>query len=134
MILGPDGKRMSKRHGAVSVLEFEREGYLPDALLNYLVRLGWSHGDQEIFTREEMVSLFDIKDVNRAAATFDTDKLAWLNQHYIKSVAPSDLSKALSEHLAEEGVSVAGGPDVGAVAELQRERAKTLREMAEWSR
>ena len=83
MILGPDGAKLSKRHGAVSVLQYQEEGYLPDALLNYLVRLGWSHGDQEVFTREEMIAAFDIKDVNKAASAFNPEKLLWLNQQHM---------------------------------------------------
>ncbi|MGA9575627.1 MAG: glutamate--tRNA ligase, partial [Lysobacterales bacterium] len=86
MILGDDGARLSKRHGAVSVMQYRDDGYLPQALLNYLVRLGWSHGDQEVFSIDEMVALFDIKDVNRKASAFNTDKLDWLNQHYMKSL------------------------------------------------
>ena len=88
MILGDDGARLSKRHGAVGVMNYRDEGYLPEALLNYLVRLGWSHGDQEIFSLEEMIQLFDITDVNKAASSFNTDKLIWLNQHYIKTSTP----------------------------------------------
>src|SRR5207302_994766 len=83
MILGPDGAKLSKRHGAVSVLHYQEEGYLPDALLNYLVRLGWSHGDQEVFTREEMIAAFDIHDVNKAASAFNPEKLLWLNQQHM---------------------------------------------------
>ena len=83
MILGPDGAKLSKRHGAVSVLQYREEGYLPEALLNYLVRLGWSHGDQEVFTLEEMAQLFDIKDVNKSASAFNPDKLLWLNQQHM---------------------------------------------------
>ena len=85
MILGDDGAKLSKRHGAVSVMQYEDDGYLPEALLNYLVRLGWSHGDQEIFSREEIVALFDLDAVNRAPSAFNTDKLGWINQHYIKA-------------------------------------------------
>ena len=89
MILGPDGAKLSKRHGAVSVLQYEEEGYLPDALLNYLVRLGWSHGDQEVFTREEMIAAFDIHDVNKAASAFNPEKLLWLNQQHMMRAAPA---------------------------------------------
>ena len=88
MILGPDGAKLSKRHGAVSVLQYAEEGYLPDALLNYLVRLGWSHGDQEVFTREEMIAAFDIQDVNKAASAFNPEKLLWLNQQHMVRAAP----------------------------------------------
>ena len=89
MILGPDGQKLSKRHGAVSVMQYRDDGFLPHALLNYLVRLGWSHGDQEIFSEEEMVKLFDVADVNKAASRFDVTKLSWLNQHYLKTEEPS---------------------------------------------
>src|SRR5690606_18632249 len=83
MILGPDGQKLSKRHGAVSVLAYRDDGFLPEALLNYLVRLGWSHGDQEIFSREELIGKFSVADVNVAAARFDPDKLRWINQQYL---------------------------------------------------
>ncbi len=89
MILGPDGAKLSKRHGAVSVLQYREEGYLPEALLNYLVRLGWSHGDQEIFTREEMIAAFDIHDVNKAASAFNPEKLLWLNQQHMMRSPPT---------------------------------------------
>ena len=96
MILGDDGSRLSKRHGAVSVMEYRRQGVLPEALLNYLVRLGWSHGDQEVFSLDEMIELFDLSKVNRAASTFNTEKLLWLNQHYIKNDDPARIAR-LSE-------------------------------------
>ncbi len=130
MILGPDGSRLSKRHGAVSVTQYRDDGYLPEALLNYLVRLGWSHGDQEIFSIDEMASLFGIEAINRAAASFDNEKLAWLNQHYIKSATPAHLATLLSPHLGALGVDPASGPDLVEVARVQQERAKTLQEMA----
>ncbi len=104
MILGPDGAKLSKRHGAVSVLQYEEEGYLPDALLNYLVRLGWSHGDQEIFTREEMITLFDIADVNKAASAFNPEKLLWLNQQHLMRAAPADIVPYLQSHLRRLGI------------------------------
>lgn len=133
MILGPDGQRLSKRHGAVGVMQFREEGYLPEALINYLVRLGWSHGDQEIFTRAELCELFDLGDVNRAASVFDTDKLNWLNQQYIKSADTAVLVRLLEEQLVNRGVDVADGPDLGVLADIQRDRAKTLVEMADKS-
>ncbi len=89
MILGPDGTKLSKRHGAVSVLYYREEGYLPEALLNYLARLGWSHGDQEIFSLEEMTALFDIADVNKSASAINPDKLAWINQQHLMRLPPS---------------------------------------------
>ncbi len=133
MILGDDGTRLSKRHGAVSVMEYRNQGILPEALLNYLVRLGWSHGDREIFTLEEMVELFDIKDVNKAASAFNSEKLLWLNQCYIKGSEPARIARLLSPHIGQLGIDPACGPDLVAVAEVQRERAKTLVEMAEIS-
>jgi glutamyl-tRNA synthetase len=134
MILGPDGKRLSKRHGAVSVMQYEQDGYLPEALLNYLVRLGWSHGDQEIFSREEMIELFDIADVNKAASSFNPEKLLWLNQHYLKTLPEEDVAQRLQVYLGRIGVEdTAEGPALADVVRVQRERAKTLVEMAETS-
>lgn len=133
MILGPDGKRLSKRHGAVSVLQFKQDGFLPEALLNYLARLGWSHGDQEIFSVDELVELFDIADVNKAASVFDFDKLLWLNQHYIKQADTRRMAAELAMHLAGAGIDPTAGPDLENVVTVQRERARTLVEMAEKS-
>ena len=131
MILGPDGAKLSKRHGAVSVLQYRQEGYLPEALLNYLVRLGWSHGDQEIFSIEEMIQLFDISDVNKSASSFNPEKLLWLNQHYIKETPAARLALELQWQLERLGIETAGGPPLEAVAEAYRERAKTMHEMAQ---
>ncbi|MFZ0257269.1 MAG: glutamate--tRNA ligase [Gammaproteobacteria bacterium] len=131
MIMGPDGQRLSKRHGAVSVLQYRQDGYLPEALLNYLVRLGWSHGDQEVFTLDEMVDLFDVRDVNRAASTFDPDKLLWLNQHYIKNVDSAHIARHLSWQMGRLNIDPAGGAGLIEVVMVQRERSKTLREMAQ---
>ena len=133
MILAPDGQRLSKRHGAVSVTSYRDGGYLPEAMLNHLARLGWSHGDQEIFSRDELVELFDISAVNRAAASFDTEKLDWLNRHYIKGSTAERLGGELGRQLAALGLDPAEGPDPAAVAVALRERASTLREMAEAS-
>lgn len=133
MILGQDGKKLSKRHGAVSVLQYEEEGFLPEALLNYLVRLGWSHGDQEIFSREEMIEFFDLKQVSKSAASFNLDKLLWLNQHYIKTGDPQRLSLLLKEQLHKLSVNTQNGPSLVEVVKLQAERVKTLKEMAERS-
>ena len=130
MILGADGAKLSKRHGAVSVLQYQEEGYLPDALLNYLVRLGWSHGDQEFFTREEMIAAFDIKDVNKAASAFNGDKLLWLNQQHIMKAPLETLVAALKAQLAMQGVVTDNDALVAGVVEAQRERAKTMKEMA----
>ena len=131
MILGADGQRLSKRHGAVGVMQFKDDGYLPEALLNYLVRLGWSHGDQEIFSREQMIELFDLSAVNKAPSAFDFEKLQWLNQHYIKARTPAELTTPLSEQLALLDVSVDQNIDLTPIISAQHERAKTLREMAE---
>src|SRR5690606_2561463 len=133
MILGPDGQRLSKRHGAVSVLEYRDMGILPEAMRNYLVRLGWSHGDQEIFSDEEMVALFDIDEVNRAASSFDPEKLLWLNQHYIKACDGGRLVHMLGARLETMGVDTDGGPPLADVVEALRERARTIVEMAEKS-
>jgi glutamyl-tRNA synthetase len=133
MILGDDGSRLSKRHGAVSVMEYRNQGILPEALLNYLVRLGWSHGDQEIFSLDEMVELFDISNVNKAASAFNSEKLMWLNQQYIKKDDPARIARLLSPHMGEIGIDPASGPDLVAVVAAQQERARTLVEMAEIS-
>jgi len=134
MILGADGQRLSKRHGAVSVMQYRDEGYLPEALLNYLVRLGWSHGDQEVFSREEMVRLFDINAVNKAAAAFNPEKLLWLNQQYIKNSAPEEVARQLLHFFNLRKIDLSQGPSLVDVVKAQRERAKTLVEMAENSR
>ena len=134
MILGPDGTKLSKRHGAVSVMQYREEGYLPEAVINYLVRLGWSHGDQEIFSRDEMVKYFDIQDVNKSASAINPEKLLWLNQHYIKSADPDTLAPELGWQLGRIGVPVQDPAKLAAVVRAQQERAKTLKEMAQASR
>lgn len=131
MILGEDGAKLSKRHGAVNVLDYRVEGFLPEALLNYLVRLGWSHGDQEIFSMKEMSRLFDIANVNASASTFNPTKLRWVNQQHIISMPTEDLGKALLPYLEAKGLNVENGPAAEAVADGFRERAETLSEMAE---
>ena len=131
MILGADGSRLSKRHGAVSVMQYRDDGILPEALLNYLVRLGWSHGDQEVFSRDEMVALFDIEAVNKAGSVFNPDKLLWLNQHYIKTTDSKHLADLLHEQLQQLGIDSTHGPALSAVVDAFRERAKTLLEMAQ---
>ncbi len=130
MIAGPDGAKLSKRHGAVSVLEYREQGYLPEALLNYLVRLGWSHGDQEVFSRDEMIALFDLSSVQRSMARFDVEKLNWLNQHYMKSAPAERLAEGVREQLLGSGVA-ADAETLVPLVDAFRERAKTLREMAE---
>jgi glutamyl-tRNA synthetase len=134
MILGDDGKKLSKRHGAVSVLEYRNDGYLPQALLNYLVRLGWSHGDQEVFALAEMIELFDINAVNKSAAAFNTSKLIWLNQYYLKNSDAKDIAKHLAWHMQKLNINYQQGPSLEDIILIQRERAKTLVEMAEKSR
>lgn len=134
MILGPDGAKLSKRHGAVSVMQYREDGFLPEAVLNYLVRLGWSHGDQEIFSREEMVELFDIADVNKSASAINPDKLLWLNQHYIKHGDFTRLGTELGWHLARIGIEVSDIDKLAAVVQAQAERAKTFKDMALASR
>ncbi len=136
MILGPDGKKLSKRQGAANVLQYRKEGYLPDALLNYLVRLGWSHGDQEIFSRKQLIEYFDISDLNKAPAAINVDKLIWLNQHYLKTDDPEQLALLLEKEMDGLGINTQGPalPDLKEIVILQRNRVKTLREMAEKSR
>lgn len=134
MILGADGQRLSKRHGAVSVMQYRDEGYTPQALLNYLVRLGWSHGDQEIFSREEMINLFSLEAINRAPSAFSPDKLLWLNQHYIKTLPVEELARQLQWHLQAQQLDISHGPALVDVINAQRERAKTLVEMVAISR
>lgn len=134
MILGSDGKRLSKRHGAVSVLQYREDGILPEALINYLVRLGWSHGDQEIFTRDELIQYFEISGINRAPAAVNPDKLLWLNQHYMKNADPAHVMKELAWHMEKIGINTNDGPPLTDIIKAQSERTKTLREMAERSR
>jgi len=131
MILGADGAKLSKRHGAVSVLQYQEEGFLPDALLNYLVRLGWSHGDQEVFSREEMIAAFDIKDVNKAASAFNPEKLLWLNQQHMMRAPVGTLVAGLRQQLFVLGVDAQDEKLMEGVVNAQRERAKTLKEMAQ---
>lgn len=131
MILGSDKARLSKRHGATSVIAYRDMGFLPEALNNYLVRLGWSHGDDEIFSRDEMIQKFDINSVGRSASVFNTEKLLWLNAHYIKSGDRERLADLLLPHLSKRGVTTLGGPDLLLVVKSLQERAQTLEEMAE---
>jgi glutamyl-tRNA synthetase len=133
MILGDDGARLSKRHGAVSVVAYRDQGYLPEALLNYLVRLGWSHGDRELFSIEEMIDLFEIGDVNKAASSFNTEKLDWLNQQYLHHADPARIARLLSPHMGRLDIDPSTGPDLVDVVRAQAARAKTLTELAEIS-
>lgn len=134
MILGTDGKRFSKRHGAVSVMQYRDDGFLPAALLNYLVRLGWSHGDQEIFSRTEMINDFDLQHVQKSPAAFNPEKLLWLNQQYIKTADVNEAEKNLQWQFDELKINTKNGPKLADIIAAQAERAKTLKEMAEKSR
>ncbi|MDA7989554.1 MAG: glutamate--tRNA ligase [Gammaproteobacteria bacterium] len=133
MICGADGKRLSKRHGAADVLDYRARGFLPEALLNYLARLGWASGDREIFSREELIESFDIAGVNKAAAAFDEAKLLWLNRHYIRAAPAERLAEELRARLGARGINtdVQDAPPPGDVAEALRERAQTLEELAD---
>lgn len=134
MILGPDGKRMSKRHGSVAVTEYRDQGYLPEAVLNYLVRLGWSHGDQEIFSLEEMIDLFDISEVHRSAAVFDPDKLLWVNYEYMKSASVDRLRDTSRPLFADVGIDIDAHENWRDVLLANQERSKTLVELVQRSR
>ncbi|ASU22843.1 glutamate--tRNA ligase [Vibrio qinghaiensis] len=134
MILGDDGAKLSKRHGAVSVMQYRDEGYLPEALNNYLVRLGWSHGDQEIFSREEMIQFFSLNAISKSASAFNTDKLLWLNNHYIKTSEPEYVAKHLEWHFEQQGINKDNGPALVEIVTLVGERCNTLVELAAQSR
>lgn len=134
MILGDDGKKLSKRHGAVSVMQYRDDGYLPEAVLNYLVRLGWSHGDQEIFSVDEMIQYFSLDDVNKAASAFNTEKLNWLNQHYMKSLPAEAVVPHLAWHFQDQGIDPSQGPALADLIAMQADRVKTLKEMVATSR
>lgn len=129
MILGDDGKRLSKRHGAVGVMQYRDQGYLPQAMLNYLVRLGWSHGDQEVFSVEEMIELFDLTDVNRAPSAFNTEKLNWLNQHYMKTLPAEEVLQHLQWHIEQAELDITNGPDIKLLIPEMAERVKTLKDL-----
>ncbi|MDQ7989314.1 MAG: glutamate--tRNA ligase [Candidatus Dactylopiibacterium sp.] len=131
MILGDDGTKLSKRHGAVSVMQYKDEGFLPEAVINYLARLGWSHGDDEVFSREQFVAWFDLDHITPSAAQFNTEKLKWLNAHYIKLTEPAELAADVAQRLAARGIALEGGPDLATVVALYRERVSTLVELAD---
>jgi len=131
MVLGADRSRLSKRHGAMSVTAYRDMGYLPDALLNYLVRLGWSHGDQEFFTREELIRVFDIKNIGRSAGVFDLEKLQAINADHIKATPPAKLVAPLKPFLKERGIQIEEGEYIQRVIETLQPRSKTLVDMAE---
>lgn len=130
MILGDDGQKLSKRHGAVGVMQYRDDGYLPEALVNYLVRLGWGHGDQEIFSREEMITLFNLEAVSKSASAFNTEKLQWLNQHYIRTLDPHYVASHLAWHMQAQGIDYQNGPALAEIIPVLSERCKTLKEMA----
>ncbi len=134
MILGPDGAKLSKRHGAVDIRDYREQGYLPEAMLNYLVRLGWSHGDQEVFSVEEMTRLFDIAEVNQSASSFNPEKLLWLNQQHIIAAPADKLGPLLLPYFEMAGIDPATGPDPADLADGFRERAETLTQMVASSR
>jgi len=131
MILGDDGKRLSKRHGAVGVMEYFEAGYLPEAMLNYLVRLGWSHGDQEIFSRAEMIELFSLHGLNKSASTFNTGKLNWINQQYLMSMPLDDIIRLVEQRLQRLGISQGATTDLSALVELYRQRSSTINELVD---
>jgi len=134
MILGPDGAKLSKRHGAVDIREYREQGYLPEAMLNYLVRLGWSHGDQEIFSVEAMTELFDIADINQSASAFNPQKLLWINQQHIILAPAEKLAAALLPYMHSAGLKLENGPPLSDLADGFRERAETLVQMVDSSR
>lgn len=131
MILGDDGAKLSKRHGAVSVMQYDDDGFLPDAVINYLARLGWSHGDDEIFSREQLVGWFDLDHITPSAAQFNTEKLLWLNQHYLKQLPADDLAARVQKRLEARGVHTAGGPDLATAVALYQDRCNTLNVLAD---
>ena len=131
MILGDDGQKLSKRHGAVSVTQYDDDGYLPEAVLNYLARLGWSHGDDEIFSMAQFCAWFGLDHITPSAAQFNTEKLNWLNAHYIKQADIAMLANEVSQRLSKRGITTDGGADMHRVVELYRERASTLNELAD---
>jgi glutamyl-tRNA synthetase len=131
MILGSDGERLSKRHGAVSVMQYLEDGYLPEALLNYLARLGWSHGDEEIFSSEQMIEWFDLASINCAPAKFNPEKLSWLNQQYLKTADNARLAELATPFLETDGCNTATGPDLLKVVGLLKERINTVAELAD---
>jgi glutamyl-tRNA synthetase len=131
MILGDDGAKLSKRHGAVSVMQYRDAGYLPEAVINYLARLGWSHGDDELFSRERFVEWFDLDHITSSAAQFNTGKLDWLNAQYIKAASDGVLAREAGERLGALGIDTAGGPGLDAVAALYKERMNNLNQLAE---
>jgi glutamyl-tRNA synthetase len=130
-VLGQDGAKLSKRHGAKSVMEYEQEGFLPDAMINMLARMGWSHGNDEIFTRQQLTQWFEVTDIGTSASRFDPEKLLWLNQEHIKRAGIEELGEMLMPFLIKRGLIMENGPSPGVVANLLRDRCQTLVEMAD---
>jgi glutamyl-tRNA synthetase len=133
LIHGADGKRLSKRHGAVSVNQYRKEGFLSSGLLNYLVRLGWSHGDQEIFTIEELIENFDLESIQQSAATFDVDKLLWVNHQHMKNTTGTDIRETLKEYFTTQNCKFDDQPDLCDVFDALKDRSKTLEELCKTS-
>ena len=131
MILGDDGTKLSKRHGAVSVMQYHEDGYLPDAVINYLARLGWSHGDDEVFSREQFVSWFDLDHITPSAAQFNTEKLNWLNAQYLRGSDDARLAADVANRLAARGIDPESGPSLESVIALYKDRVTTLNELAD---
>ncbi len=129
-VLGEDGQKLSKRHGAISVMQYDELGYLPDTMVNFLARLGWAHGDDEVFTRDQFVAWFDLDAISAAPSRFNADKLKWLNQEHLKRLPEADLGRRLEPYLARAGLDPAGGPAPRVVGTLVRDRVATLAEMA----
>ena len=132
MILGPDGDKLSKRHGAVSVMQYEEGGYLPDAMVNYLARLGWSHGDDELFDRGQLIAWFDGAHLARSPAQWDAAKLNWVNAHVIKNTSDAELAPLVAQQFAARGIAAATGPALEALCALFKDRCATLVELADW--
>ena len=133
MILGADGEKLSKRHGAVSVMDYPAQGFLPEAMLNYLARLGWSHGDDEIFSMTQFCAWFDLDHLSKSAAQFNPEKLAWLNNHYIKQTDNAELAVMVRPLLAKDGADFTDAPDLAAAVALMKERVNTIKELADAS-
>ena len=131
MILGDDGKRLSKRHGAVGIMQYFEDGYLPEAMLNYLVRLGWSHGDQEIFNTADMIEYFSLDDINKSASSFNTDKLNWINQHYLTSAPIDQIINLVKQRLDKTGIAYDIESDFETIVDLYRQRVSTINQLAD---
>jgi glutamyl-tRNA synthetase len=134
MILGPDGEKLSKRHGAVSVTQYDEDGYLPEALVNYLARLGWAHGDEEVFSVEQFIEWFDLGHISRSPAQFNPEKALWLNQQYLKKAEPARLAMLVASRIEREGGDLSRGPELALATALLRDRATTLNELADAAR